>query len=175
MTSDLAWLEQKLGAAVQAPDIQAEFQSMMKVFKLSAEEVYSKWEVYDMKSGSESQPLSIERLKDMRDQIQRDLELENMRTRKTAQTPIRAVKRAGVLGSSPAGGDLYVYSLSIALTFANKIAWTTSFKELLHLQLKEEPHQVSCKLHPSKSKLHLQVRLGGSYPPVQAVKQFMRK
>lgn len=108
MTSDLAWLEQKLGAAVQAPEIQAEFQSMMKVFKLSAEEVYSKWEVYDMKSGSESQPLSIERLKDMRDQIQRDLELENLRLRKTAQTPIRAVKRAGVLGSSPAGGDLYV-------------------------------------------------------------------
>lgn len=104
MTSDLAWLEQRFGSVVKEPDIMSEFQSIIRVFKLSVEELYAKWEVYDMSLGNKNLPLTIERLKELRDQIQRDLENET-RSRKVQQTPVRTVRKTGVLTSSPAAGD----------------------------------------------------------------------
>lgn len=107
MTSDLTWLKQKLGSAVEQPDIQVELQSIMRVFKLSEEEVYNKWEAFDMNLGNQKLPLTIERLKEMRNQVQRNLENEISRSMKSSQTPVRTVKRTNVLNtSSPVGGDL---------------------------------------------------------------------
>ena len=106
MSSDFAWLEQKFGSVVKQPDITSEFQSIMRIFKLSVEELYNKWEVYDMNNGNNKLPLTIERLKELRDQIQKDLENENYRSRKVIQTPVRTVKRAGILTSSPVGDNL---------------------------------------------------------------------
>lgn len=109
MTSTLPWLKQKLGDVVEEPDVQAELQSIMRVFKLSEEDVYNKWEAFDisMSSNHKQAPLTIERLKEMRNHIQRNLENEISRAMKSSQTPVRTVKRTSVIGtSSPAGSDL---------------------------------------------------------------------
>lgn len=106
MTVDSAWLEQKFGSVVKQADVQAELESLMRVFKLTVEDFYDKWEVFDMNTGNNNLPLTIERLKELRDQIQRDLERDNLRVKKATKTPIRTMKRANLFTSSPAREDL---------------------------------------------------------------------
>lgn len=112
MTSSLAFLEQKFGASVvNQPDILAEVHSILRLFKITAEEFYNKWEVFDMNSVSSiksenNDVFNIERLKEFRGTIQKELEQDmaaKTKRKSIVQTPVRAVRKT--FGSSP-GTDL---------------------------------------------------------------------
>lgn len=111
MTANLALLEDKFGAGiVNQPHVQSEIHSILRIYKLSVEEFYDKWELYDMKSEVDDSSsvamkdkVTVERLKDFRDSIQRDLErdMSLAASKKALQTPVRTVKKVNRFGSSP--------------------------------------------------------------------------
>ncbi|KAF5103441.1 hypothetical protein DV451_001475 [Geotrichum candidum] len=108
MTSSLAFLEQKFGTSVvNQPDVLAEIHSILRLFKITVEEFYNKWEVFDMNSipletNNKQDVFSIERLKEFRGTIQKELEQDmsaKAKRKSLVQTPVRAVRKT--FGSSP--------------------------------------------------------------------------
>jgi len=79
------------------PEILGELQSMLRIFYVSPEELYFKWEAYTMKMGGDEVKMDLKTARDFKKNIQDSLERETRGEKKmekrTAPTP-----RAGMKG-----------------------------------------------------------------------------
>ncbi|CAN6617999.1 DNA polymerase alpha subunit B [Trichomonascus vanleenenianus] len=114
------------GPILEAPELQESCESLMKVFSLSAEELYWKWESYVLNSAADNslQP-SIANLRALQGYIQRELEKENQKSKKSSgavSQPSSATKGSGT--RSAAANNLLDSMLNTPLSRKRKVVGT---------------------------------------------------
>ena len=80
------------------PDILAELQSIMRLHDLSAEDLFFKWESYCIKLDVDTQSLSLQMIRNLKQSILDELE------RSQRQAHVKQDKRVGATPKQPAGG-----------------------------------------------------------------------
>jgi len=81
------------------PEILGELQSILRIYSVSPEELFFKWEAYSMKMGGDEMKLDLKTARDFRKDIQDVLERESRgkaHSRNNEKRPVAPTPRAGV-------------------------------------------------------------------------------
>lgn len=102
-----------LGDKPLEPDMLAELQSIMRLYSLSVQDLFFKWESYCIKLEMDELKLSVETLRNLKRDIQDSLERES----RTQHAQVKTEKRAGATPRAAGKGNVNsgdVFGMSVA-------------------------------------------------------------
>ena len=104
-----------------SPDIMGELESMLRLYSISPQELFYKWESYSLKMGSEDTKLNLETVRmfkrDVKDGLERDTHSRHVGRGSERKNNVAATPR-----SATSGGDVFgmqVYVIRVPLLVAN--------------------------------------------------------